>query len=78
MSNDLPEWVRENRRILGQRLSVLRRERDLTQEQLAERVGVDIKTISRAENGHFNIGIDLLGALARALEVPTWRLFRDE
>lgn len=78
MVSDLPEWVREDRRILGQRLRALRRERDLTQEQLAERAGVDSKTVSRAENGHFNIGVDLIGALARALGVPTWRLFRDE
>ena len=78
MSNDLPDWVRQQRRELGQRLRELRRERDLTQEQLAERAGVDSKTISRAENGHFNIGVDLIGALARALGVPTWRLFRDD
>ena len=78
MSNDLPEWVRQQRRELGQRLRALRRDRDLTQEQLAERAGVDSKTISRAENGHFNIGVDLISALARALEVPTWRLFRDD
>lgn len=78
MSNDLPDWVRQQRRELGRRLRELRRERDLTQEQLAERAGVDSKTISRAENGHFNIGVDLIGALARALGVPTWRLFRDE
>lgn len=78
MSSDLPEWVRQQRRELGQRLRALRRDRDLTQEQLAERAGVDSKTISRAENGHFNIGVDLIGALARALGVPTWRLFRDE
>lgn len=78
MLNDLPEWVRENRRDLGRRLRGLRLERDLTQEQLAERVGIDSKTVSRAENGHFNIGMDLVGAFARGLGVPTWRLFRDE
>jgi transcriptional regulator with XRE-family HTH domain len=78
MSNDLPEWARENRRDLGRRLRDLRLGRQLTQAQLAERVGVDDKTISRAENGHFNIGVDQVAALARALGVPTWRLFRDD
>jgi transcriptional regulator with XRE-family HTH domain len=78
VSNDLPEWVRQQRWDLGRRARALRRERDLTQEQLAARVGVDSKTISRVENGHFNIGVDLIGALARGLGVPAWRLFRDE
>lgn len=45
--------------------------------QLAERCGIDNKTISRAENGRFAISIDQVARLARALDVPSWRLFSD-
>lgn len=51
-------------------------EQELTQEELARRVGVDSKTISRAENGHFNISIDLVARLAHALGVPSWTLLQ--
>jgi transcriptional regulator with XRE-family HTH domain len=45
--------------------------------QLAERCGIDSKTISRAENGRYAISVDQVARLARALDVPSSRLFRD-
>ena len=75
--NDLPEWVYQHRREVGARLRAVRLDRDLTQEQLAERVGIDSKTVSRAENGRHTITIDLVARFARALGVPSWRLFKD-
>jgi transcriptional regulator with XRE-family HTH domain len=45
--------------------------------QLAERCGIDNKTISRAENGRFAVSIDQIARFARALDVPSWRLLRD-
>lgn len=75
--NDLPEWVYQHRREVGTRLRTIRLGRRLTQEQLAERVGVDSKTVSRAENGVHTITIDLVARFARALDVPSWRLFKD-
>ncbi len=38
---------------IGKFLSQLRRERELTQEQLAEKLGTSNKTISRWENGNY-------------------------
>lgn len=77
-TDDLPEWVRQHRREVGDRIRRLRRARELTQEQLAELLAVDSKTISRVENGHHAITIDFAARLARALRVESWRLFRDE
>ena len=37
--------------LLGERLRALRKRNDLTQEQLAERLGVSFQTISKWENG---------------------------
>jgi transcriptional regulator with XRE-family HTH domain len=75
--DDLPEWIRQHRREVGGLLRDARDQSGLTQAQLAERIGADDKTISRAENGHHDIGIDLVARLARGLDVPTSRLFPD-
>lgn len=74
---DLPPWIQQHRWDTGRRLRALRRERGLTQMQLADVCGIDNKTISRAENGRYAISIDQVARLARALDVPSWRLFRD-
>lgn len=75
--NELPSWVQQHRWDTGRRLRALRRARGWTQMQLAERCGIDNKTISRAENGRYAISIDQVARFARALDVPSWRLFRD-
>jgi transcriptional regulator with XRE-family HTH domain len=77
-TDDLPDWVLRHRWTVGERLRAIRIERQLTQEQLADIVGVDSKTVSRAENGVYNISLDLVARLAHGLEVPSWRFFRDE
>ncbi|MFI9304805.1 helix-turn-helix domain-containing protein [Kitasatospora aureofaciens] len=67
-----------DRRDVGSRILSLRRQADLTQERLGERAGVDRRTIGRIENGLIPPTLDQLGAIARAIGVPLWRLFRDE
>jgi UDP-N-acetylglucosamine 1-carboxyvinyltransferase len=77
-NDDLPEWILRHRWEVGGRIRQARRERGLTQEQLAELVSVDVKTISRAENGRYQIGIDQVARIARALAVPSARLFPND
>lgn len=74
----LEPWIQEHRWQIGERIRTLRTARGLTQEQLATEIGIDPKTISRAENGRYPISVDQIARIARALNVPTWRLFRDE
>jgi putative transcriptional regulator len=50
----------------------------LTQEQLAERVGVTRKTINTVETGRFVPSTVLALKLARALGVPVEELFQLE
>lgn len=45
---------------IGKFLSELRREQELTQEQLGERIGVSNKTISRWENGNYMPPVEML------------------
>ena len=49
------------------RLRELRRDRDLTQVQLATRTGIDQATISRIEAGTSGIDFDVLDRLCTAL-----------
>ena len=63
-------------KVLGERVATLRRERDLTQEQLAERAGVSRNHIADIELGARNTGVWSLILVAGALDVPPSDLFR--
>ncbi len=58
----------------GARLKRLRERRGLTQQQLADAVGVARVTIGRVEIGSARPSLDLLERLARALRVKVSRL----
>ena len=62
-------------RRLGQRVADLRRRAELTQAQLAERLGVAVETISRLERGTVIPSLSRLALLAEALSVPLTDLF---
>ena len=57
-------------------LKVHRAKRDLTQEQLAELVGVTRKTINTVENGVYVPSTYLALKLSKVLEVPVEELFQ--
>lgn len=61
---------------LSNRLKVLRAERDLTQAQLAGRVGVTRKTINTVERGVFVPSTVLALKLAREFGVPVEDIFQ--
>ncbi len=50
---------------IGKFLSELRREQELTQEQLAEKLGTSNKTISRWENGNYMPPVEMLMELSK-------------
>ena len=60
---------------LGQRIQKLRKERKITQEQLAEIVGIDPKNISRIEKGNNYPTAENLTSIANALGVEIYELF---
>jgi putative transcriptional regulator len=60
---------------LANRLKERRAELELTQAELAERVGVTRKTVNTVENGVFTPSTLLALKLARALNVPVESLF---
>ena len=54
----------ENKETLGTRIAALRKEKGLTQEQLAEKVGVSAQAVSKWENDVSCPDITLLPLLA--------------
>ena len=63
--------------LIGNRLKDLRESKTLSQGDIEKRTGLLRCYISRVENGHTVPSIETLEKLARALEVPLYRLFHD-
>ncbi|MFB7399802.1 helix-turn-helix domain-containing protein [Streptomyces rubiginosohelvolus] len=64
-----PDWVLPRRQQIGRRLRELREDRGLTQIQLAERAGMDHKTVHRIEYATSDPSLSMLLRLAAALDV---------
>ncbi len=62
--------------MLGARIREQRKKKRLTQEQLAEMLGIDQKHMSRIELGKSYPSLDRLTMIAEALEVPLPSLFK--
>lgn len=63
-------------KLLTNTLKVQRAKKDLTQEQLAQLVGVTRKTINTVENGKYVPSTYLALKLAKVLGAPVEELFR--
>lgn len=62
--------------ILGKRLRHLRKEKELTQEELAERAGVNSKYYVQVERGQRNVSVGCLQKIADGLGISLEDLFR--
>ena len=63
-------------KVFGMNVNRLRVLRDLTQEDLAGRTGIDRRYVQRIEKGEANPGIERISALYDALEAPWDDLMR--
>ncbi len=62
---------------IGKRIQKYRTQHNLTQEQVAERIGISQKHLSRIEKGYHNPRFDMIIKIAEALNIPTDALARD-
>lgn len=62
--------------LVRQRLRELRAQRGLTLQEVGERAGIDVSTLSRLESGKRRLALDHLPRLARALSVSTDELLQ--
>jgi transcriptional regulator with XRE-family HTH domain len=64
--------------VIGDKVRMLREQKNLSQGDIEKRTGLLRCYLSRVENGHTVPSVDTLEKLARALEVPMYRLFTEE
>ena len=72
----LPDSVLRRRRVLGQRIAETRRAAGLSQEQLADRIGMERRSVQRYESGERDPRFTDLVRIADALGVPLADLVR--
>ena len=63
--------------MLGDRIKQLRKERSVTQEELANNASINRSYLSVVENGHSSPTVDVLERLAEALGVNVWTLLSE-
>lgn len=76
MKNENISKYRDEFISIGLKIGYLRRQRGLTQEQLAEKAGISIGFLSQVEAPNMAVGISLatLFSIAEVLEVPPSKL----
>jgi transcriptional regulator with XRE-family HTH domain len=63
--------------MIGDRLRLIRQEKNLSQGDLEQRTGLSRCYLSRIENGHTIPSIDTLEKLSSALDTPLYQLFYE-
>ncbi len=63
------------RALFGKRLRSVRRQKDLTQQQLAEAVGISVEFLSLMERGINSPSFETLEKLSEVLQVPVAAFF---
>jgi transcriptional regulator with XRE-family HTH domain len=70
-------WWNNPGMVIGDRLRELREQKKLSQGHIEKRTGLLRCYISRVENGHTVPAVATLEKMARALEIPLYKLFYD-
>jgi transcriptional regulator with XRE-family HTH domain len=65
MNNMINKELQRQR--IGQRIAEIRKEKGLTQQDLADRTGIQRNHISRIEHGRYSVGFDTLQMIAEAM-----------
>lgn len=65
----------EEYRKLGLNIAYYRKERKLSQMQLADMIDISRTHMSRIENNDCAVSLDVIFSIAKALDVPAYRLF---
>jgi len=64
-------------RLVGQKIRQIRKSRNLTQADLAARIGVTQSDLSRMENGEYKVGLDALFRILQVFELSMGQFFGE-
>ena len=67
--------MRNIKNLLGLRIREIRKSNKLTQEQLAEKIGIEIPSLSNIENGKNYPNSETIEKIAKGLNVQIFELF---
>ena len=67
----------KDRKFIGTKIKNRRKDSGLTQEELAEAIGITYQQLQRYENGKSNLNTDRLQAIANVLDVPITYFFEE-
>ncbi len=74
-----PRSVRRRQTVfVGSKIRQLRKERGLTQSELARRIGVQQSDLCRMENGEYKVSLDTLFKVLGVFGMDIGEFFRDE
>ncbi|SDZ64657.1 Transcriptional regulator, contains XRE-family HTH domain [Evansella caseinilytica] len=65
------------KKLIGERIREIRREKKLTMEAVAAKVGLSQSMLSHIENGQSNPSLDTLWKLSNVFEVPVFYFFKN-
>lgn len=69
------EETKKNLKIFGSRIQELRKKNNLTQSELAEKIGVSTNFIGMVERGERNTSVDKIFKLAKAFNISLAQFF---
>lgn len=63
--------------LVGRKIRQIRRQRKLTQTELADRIGIHQSDLSRMEQGEYKVGLDTLLKLLQAFNISIGEFFEE-
>ena len=72
------ESSENSHRALHNRIAVMRAERNLSRQELADAIGVNYQTVGYLERGEYNPSLDLAFRISEVFELPIEAIFSRE
>jgi len=63
--------------LVGRKIRQMRRQRKLTQTELADRIGINQSDLSRMEQGEYRVGLDTLLKILQTFDVGIGEFFEE-
>ena len=64
--------------LVGSRIRALRKDRSLTQADLASRIGIQQSDLCRMENGEYRVSLEVLFKILSIFEMPISEFFHED